>query len=75
MAVLKASSPNGMPPLFYQNFWNLTGNDVTKTILKFLNSASLPEHLNHIFITLIPKKKNPKYAFEFKPISLCNVFV
>ena len=73
MALLKALSPNGMPPLFYQNFWNLTGNDVTESVLKFLNSASLPEHLNHTFITLIPKKKNLEYASEFKPISLCNV--
>ena len=30
-------------------------------------------HLNHTFITLIPKKKNPEYASEFRPISICNV--
>ena len=57
---LKAPGLDGMPPLFYQNFWNLTGNDVTESILKFLNSASLPEQLNHTFITLIPKKKEPR---------------
>ena len=73
MAPLKAPSPNGMPPLFYQNFWNLTGNDVTESVLKFLNSASLPEQLNHTFITLIPKKKNPECASDFRPISLFNV--
>ena len=70
---LKAPGPDGMPPLFYQNFWNLTGNDVTESVLKFLNSASLPEQLNHTFITLIPKKKNPECASDFRPISLCNV--
>ena len=73
MDLLKASGPDGMSPLFYQNFRNLADNDVTKTVLKFLNSASLPEHLNHTFITLIPKRKNLEYAFEFRPISLCNV--
>ena len=73
MAPLKASGPDGMSHLFYQRYWNLVGNDVCQSVLNFLNNASLLEHLNHPFITLIPKKKNPEYAFEFRPISLCNV--
>ena len=39
----------------------------------YLNSATLLEQLNHTFITLIPKKKNPEFASKFRPISLCNV--
>ena len=71
---LKAPGLDGMPPLFYQNFWNLTGNDVTESFLKFFNSTSLPEQLNHTFITLIlKKKKNPECASDFRPISLFNV--
>ena len=42
-------------------------------MLCFLNSGSIPNSLNHTFITLIPKKKNPEYVTVFKPISLCNV--
>ena len=42
MAPLKASSPNGMPPLFYQSYWSLLGSDVSTTILHYLNSGSLP---------------------------------
>ena len=42
-------------------------------MLYFLNSASLPANLNHTFITLIPKVKNPELVSEFRPISLCNV--
>lgn len=56
MAPLKALGPDGMPPFFYQHYWDLIGDDITLSILNFLNTASLPEHLNHIFITLIPKK-------------------
>ena len=73
MAPLKAPGPDGMPPLFYQHYWNLIGHDISKFVLHYLNSATLPDHLNHTFITLIPKKKNPKFASEFRPISLCNV--
>ena len=73
MAPLKAPGPDGMPPLFYQNYWELVGEDVTKTILSYLNSASLPHPLNHTFLTLIPKIKNPITVSDYRPISLCNV--
>ena len=73
MAPLKAPGPDSMPPLFFQHYWNLIGDDVIDSVLTFLNSTYLPEHLNHTFISLIPKKKNPEYASDFRPISLCNV--
>ena len=73
MALLKVLGLDGMPPLFFQHYWKLIGDDVIDYVLAFLNSASLPEHLNHTFITLIPKKKNPEHASDFRPISLCNV--
>ena len=62
-----------MPFLFYQNYWDLVGDEVTSLVLHFLNSASLPANLNHTFVTLIPKVKNMEYVLEFRPISLCNV--
>ena len=73
MAPLKAPGPDGMPPLFYQNFWDLVRGDVSGSILNFLNSGSLPSPLNHTFVTLISKTKNPERVTEFRPISLCNV--
>ena len=73
MTLLKAPGSDDMPPLFYQNYWNLVGMDVTQFVLSFLNSASLPQHLNHTFITLILKVNKPELVFEFRPISLCNV--
>ena len=51
----------------------MIGNDITQAVLYFLNSATLPPHLNHTFITLIPKVSNPEVASKFRPISLYNV--
>ena len=73
MAPLKALGSDGMPPLFYQNFWDLVIGDVSGSILNFLNSGSFPSPLNHTFVTLISKTKNPERVTEFRPISLCNV--
>ena len=73
MAPFKAPGPNGMPSLFYQHFWETVSHDVTFSILMWLNSGTLPQSLNHTFISLIPKIKSPEYAHQFHPISLCNV--
>ena len=73
MAPPKAPSPDGMPPMFFQNYWDLVKGDITNTTLSYLNSRSLPSPLNHTFVTLIPKVKNPERVTEFRPISLCNV--
>ena len=47
--------------------------DVSQAVLSSLNSSSLLKSVNHTFITLISKVKNPKRVTEFMPISLCNV--
>ena len=33
---------DGMSPIFYKTFWNIVGNDVTKTVLDALNSGLCP---------------------------------
>ena len=47
--------------------------DVTQSMLHWPNSGTLPQPLNHTFIILIPKVKNPKSMSEYHPINLCNV--
>ena len=73
MAPLKAPGPDGMPPLFFQMYWLDIGMDIIEAVLSSLNSGSLLKSINHTFITLILKVKNPETITEFRPISLCNV--
>ena len=73
MAPLKAPGPDGLPANFFQNHWNLVGEEVCLAVLNSLNSGILPEILNMTHIVLIPKKKNPTTVMGFRPISLCNV--
>lgn len=60
MAPLKALSPDGMPPLFYQHFWGTVRRDIISSILMWLNLGTLPHSLDHTFITLIPKTSSRK---------------
>ena len=49
---LKQMHPNtapgldGLPPLFYQKFWALTGTCVTQAALDFLNHGIVPPNYN-----------------------------
>jgi len=62
MALLKAPGPDGMLSLFYQHFWSTMDKDVITLVLSRLNSGTLPHPLNHTFVTLITKTKNPECA-------------
>ena len=69
----KSLSPNSMPPLFYQHFWSLSSNCVTKAILDYLNLSIIPPKFNETHVILIPKVKNPTKITQYRPISLSNV--
>ena len=69
----KSPGPNGMPPLFYQHYWSLVGNYVTKSVLDFLNQGISPPSFDDTHIILIPKVKNPTKITHYHPISLSNV--
>ena len=72
MEALKALGSDGMPPLFFQHYWKIIGDEVSTAVLNCLNSGSFPQSLNNAFITLIPMVKSPSIVSEFLPISLCN---
>ena len=69
----KASGPNRMNPCFFQQFWDLVGNDITEACLFNLNNCFMPPSLNATSICLISKTKQPERMVDFRPITLCNV--
>ena len=73
MKSISAPGPDGMPPIFFKNYWNTVGPDGLSTTLSVLNLGIIPPNINHTFISLIPKIKSLATAKDFRPISLCNV--
>lgn len=76
---VKSMNPNrapgldGVHALFYQKYWEIIGDDITKVCLQVLNEGMDVSLLNKTFIALIPKVSSPLNMNQFRPISLCNV--
>lgn len=70
---LKAPGPDGMPSVFYKNFWDIVGDKITNEVMEFLNGGMMSEGWNDTTIVLIPKVKEPDKVTDLRPISLCNV--
>ncbi|KAF7814696.1 ribonuclease H [Senna tora] len=68
----KAPSPDGMPPIFFQQFWDTVGTDITGMVASFLTRGHLLRTFNRTNVVLIPKKDNPASLKDYRPISLCN---
>ena len=73
MEALKSLGPDSMPPLFFQQFWPIIGDEVADAVLTCLNTGSIPSSINQTFITLIPKVKSPVRVSQYRPIALCNI--
>ena len=69
----KALGPDGMSALFFQKYWHLIGNDITKAIMDYISSRRKLKSVNFTHFVLIPKTTNPTCMSQFRPISLCNV--
>lgn len=54
----KVPRPDEMAPIFFQKYCDIVGQDVMKVTLMTLQTSIFPTHLNHTFITLIPKKNS-----------------
>jgi hypothetical protein len=73
MHPLKSSGPNGVSAVFYQHSWATIQKEVCRAVLDFLNNGIFYPSINEIFITLIPKIKDPTRITKYRPINLCNV--
>lgn len=69
----KASGPDGMTVLFYQQSWSVIKHDVVHMVNEFLGSGVFDDRINQTNICLIPKTVRPSRTTELRPISLCNV--
>ena len=70
MESLKLLGPDGMPPLFFQQFWSTKVDEVANAILTCLNPSSITPSINQTFITLIPKVKISVRVSKYHPIAL-----
>ncbi|XP_042950231.1 uncharacterized protein LOC122282336 [Carya illinoinensis] len=73
MSYFKAPGPYGFSAGFYQDHWDIVGDEVSTAVLSFLHSGIMPADLNHTLIALVPKVISPTSVHDFRPISLCNV--
>ncbi|GKU98706.1 hypothetical protein SLEP1_g11675 [Rubroshorea leprosula] len=66
----KAPGPDGYNLNFLKFFWNSIKDDFVAFFHEFHQSCKLVKGLNSSFLTLIPKKMNPRELKDFRPISL-----
>ncbi|XP_062077369.1 uncharacterized protein LOC133782170 [Humulus lupulus] len=70
---IKAPGPDGFCSYFFQDNWDLVGDEISEAILLFLHTGHLLKEINSTVITLIPKCKCPNTVSDYRPISCCNV--
>ncbi|KAA3453752.1 reverse transcriptase [Gossypium australe] len=73
MGPTKAPGLDGLPALFFQQYWHIMGKEVLDFCLGILNGNKVVDLANVTEIMLIPKTLNPSSLVNFRPISLCSV--
>ncbi|GJX09615.1 reverse transcriptase [Tanacetum coccineum] len=68
----KAPNEDGFSDLFFQKYWHIVGDTVSKAIQQFFDDGVMPHLLNKTLVVLIPKVPYPETVGQFRPISLCN---
>ncbi|XP_050238227.1 uncharacterized protein LOC126687715 [Mercurialis annua] len=69
----KAAGPDGFNGHFFKVTWDITKDDLVKTVQESFNSGTILRQLNSTAITVIPKTSNVDSLPDFRPIACCNV--
>lgn len=65
MGPLKAPGPDGFPAIFYQQAWEIVGNDISKDTIRLLEGGDLHPGLAEALMVLIPKGDHPESVKNF----------
>uniref|UniRef100_A0A803PDR5 Reverse transcriptase n=1 Tax=Cannabis sativa TaxID=3483 RepID=A0A803PDR5_CANSA len=68
----KAPGPDGFSSFYFQDNWELVGEDVYRTVTSFFDSGKILKEINTTVLTMVPKMKCPNTVKDFKPIACCN---
>ena len=69
----KSPGTDGFNPAFYQQFWDLVGDDAYGDSLEWMNTLCFPSSVNNTNICLILKCEKPRTMKDYRLIELCNV--
>ncbi|GMJ12398.1 hypothetical protein HRI_004909000 [Hibiscus trionum] len=68
----RAPGPDGFNLNFFKKYWPHLREGILDFFEDFYGGKKWGEGINHSFITLIPKVRNPSSLREYRPISLVN---
>lgn len=66
------SGPNGFTSIFYQECWDIVGDDIFNMLHVFYGGATLPILITHTNLVLLPKNPLEQTFSDLRPISLSN---
>lgn len=61
---------DGMPSLFYKQFWSIVREAIIKEVRGFLEGGPMLAGWNETVVVLIPKFSQPERIKDLRPISL-----
>lgn len=67
-----APGPDGFGAFFYQTYWDIVSDDVTKAVLEFFTRSWLLPNFNANTLILIPKTSNADTVDQYRPIAMAN---